>query len=78
MVQLFLNLDEKLPEDNQKQQKQKQYNQQKQKVNTIFKNEENNINEEIFRDYFLYQNSSYLTKVLYHIDEIKNDEIMKN
>ena len=36
MVQLFLNLDEKLPEENQKQQKQKQYNQQKQKVNTIY------------------------------------------
>ena len=42
------------------------------------KNEEKNINEQIFRDYFLYQTSSYLTKVLYDSDEIKNDEFIKH
>ena len=29
------------------------------------KNEENNINKQIFRDYFLFQTLSYLTNVLY-------------
>ena len=37
-----------------------------------------NINEQIFRDYFLHQTPSYLTKDLYDSDEIKNDEIIKN
>ena len=36
------------------------------------------MNEQIFRDYFLYQTPSYLRKVLYDSDEIENDEIMKN
>ena len=36
------------------------------------------MNDQIFRDYFLYQIPSYLTKVLYDSDEIKNFEIMKN
>ena len=34
-------------------------------------------NEQIFRDYILYQTPSYLTKGLYDSDEIKNDEIIK-
>ena len=38
----------------------------------------NNIDEQIFRDYFLYQTPSYLKKVLYDSDEIENDEIIKN
>ena len=42
------------------------------------KKEDKNINEEIFRYYFLYQTPSYLTKVLYDSDEIKNNEIIKN
>ena len=42
------------------------------------KNEEKDINEKIFRDYFLYQTASYLTKVLYDSGEIKNDKIIKN
>ena len=41
-------------------------------------NEEKNINEQIFRDSFLYQTLSYLIKVLYDSDEIKNYEIIKN
>ena len=41
-------------------------------------NEEKNINEQIFRNYLLYQTPSYLTKVLYDRDEIKNNEIIKN
>ena len=36
------------------------------------------MNEQIFRDYFLYQSPSYLRKVLYDSDEIENDEIIKN
>ena len=32
-----------------------------------------NINEQIFRNYFLNQTVSYLTKDLYNNDEIKND-----
>ena len=43
-----------------------------------FKNEERNINEQIFRYYFLYQAPSYLSKVLCDSDEIKNDKIIKN
>ena len=42
------------------------------------KNEEKIINEHIFRDYFLYQTSLYLTKHLYDSDEIKNNEIIEN
>ena len=42
------------------------------------KNGEKNINEEIFRNYFLYQTLSYLKKVLYESDEIANYEIIKN
>ena len=42
------------------------------------KNEEKSINEQIFRDYFIYQTPSYLRKVLYNSDEIKDDEIIKN
>ena len=36
------------------------------------------INEKIFRDYFLFQSRSYLTKVLYDSGKIKNDKIVKN
>ena len=42
------------------------------------KNEEKNVNEQIFRDNSLFQSRSYLTKVLYDSDEIKNDKIIKN
>ena len=42
------------------------------------KNGEKNINEKIFRNYFLYQTLSYLEKVLYESDEIANYEIIKN
>ena len=42
------------------------------------KNEEKDTNEKMFRDYFLYQTASYLTKVLYDSGEIKNDKIIKN
>ena len=34
-------------------------------------------NEQIFRDYILYQPPSYLTKGLYDSGEIKNDKIIK-
>ena len=42
------------------------------------KNEEKNIKQQIFRDYFLDQTPLYLKKVLCDSDEIKNDEIIKN
>ena len=42
------------------------------------KNEEKIIKEQIFRDYFLYQTPSYLTKILYGNDGIKNCEIIKS
>ena len=42
------------------------------------KNKEKNINEQIFRDYFLYQIPSYLTNILYDNDEIKHYKITKN
>ena len=42
------------------------------------KNKEKNINEQIFRDYFLYQTPSYLTNVLYDSDEIKHYKITTN
>ena len=32
----------------------------------------------MFRDYFLYQTLSYLTRVLYDSNEIENDEVIKN
>ena len=42
------------------------------------KNGEKNINEQIFRNYFLHQTLSHLKKVLYESDEIANYEIIKN
>ena len=41
------------------------------------KNEEKDINEEIFKDFF-YQIPSYLAKRLYDSDEFKNDEILEH
>ena len=38
------------------------------------KNEEKNINDKIFRDYFWYQTPSFLVKHLYEVDQDKNEE----
>ena len=45
---------------------------------SYLKYEAKNINEQIFRDFFLYQTPSYLTKVLYDSNEIKNNKIIKH
>ena len=42
------------------------------------KNKDKNINEQIFKDYFFYQFPSYLAKMLYDSDKIKNNEIIKH
>ena len=44
---------------------------------TKLKTKKKNINQQLFRDYFLYQTPSYLTRVLYDSNEIENDEIIK-
>ena len=49
----------------------------KRKISSL-KYESKNINEQIFRDCFLYQTPSYLTKVLYDSNEIKNNKIIKH
>ena len=41
------------------------------------KNEEKNINEQIFREYFNYQSPPFLVKDLYEDNQKKNDRIVK-
>ena len=41
-------------------------------------NEEKNINNQIFKEYFNYQILSFLTKDLYEDNQIKNDRIVKH
>ena len=42
------------------------------------KNEENNINEQIFKEYFTYNSPSFLVKDLYEDNKIKKDIIVKH
>ena len=48
----------------------------KQFLNEI-KNEEKNVNEQMFREYFQYHVPSFLVKDLYEDNQIKNDIIVK-
>ena len=41
------------------------------------KNEEQNINEQIFREYFSYQSPSFLAKYLYELNQDENYIIVK-
>ena len=41
------------------------------------KNEEQNINEQIFREYFSYQSPSFLAKYLCELNQDENDIIVK-
>ena len=42
------------------------------------KNDERNINKQIFNEFFNYQNPSFLVKDLYEDIQNKNDKVVKN
>ena len=48
------------------------------KILNEIKNEEKNINNQIFKEHFHYQTPSFLTKNLYEDNQIKSDRIVKH
>ena len=48
------------------------------KIINEFKNNEKNINEQVFKEYFFYHTPLFLVKELYNSNQNVNDEIVKH